>query len=100
VPRISRVEVQHVADLARLSLSEAEADAMASELDAILEYAEQVRAVETRGVPPSAHPLSLPTPLREDRAAPPLDPELVLANAPEREDTAFVVPQVLDADEV
>ena len=99
MPRISRAEVEHVADLARLSLSEAEAEATASELDAILEYAEQVRAVETRGVPPSTHPLSLATPLREDRAAPPLDPEVVLANAPEREDTAFLVPPVLDADE-
>ncbi len=97
--RISRDEVRRVAELARLSLDDAEAEAMAAQLDTILGYAELVRSVDTEGVAPTAHPLQVRMTLREDRAEPPLPPEEALANAPEREGSAFVVPKVLDADE-
>ncbi|HET6305197.1 MAG TPA: Asp-tRNA(Asn)/Glu-tRNA(Gln) amidotransferase subunit GatC [Myxococcota bacterium] len=97
--RISRDEVLRVADLARLSLDDVEAGALAAQLDTILAYAEVVRSVDTEGVAPTAHPLPVRMVLREDRAEPPLPPEEALANAPEREGSAFVVPKVLDADE-
>ncbi len=97
--RISRDEVQRVAELARLSLDDAEAQAMAAQLDTILGYAEVLRSLDTAGVPPTAHPLGVRMELREDRAEPALPPEEALANAPERQDSAFVVPKVLDADE-
>ena len=97
--RISRDEVRRVAELARLSLGDAEAGALAAELDTILGYAELLRAVDTEGVAPTAHPLPVRMLLREDRAEPPLPPDEALANAPEREGSAFVVPKVLDADE-
>jgi aspartyl-tRNA(Asn)/glutamyl-tRNA(Gln) amidotransferase subunit C len=97
--RISRDEVLRVAELARLSLDDAEARALASQLDTILGYAEVVRSVVTEGVEPTAHPLPVRMRLREDRAEPALPPEEALANAPEREASAFVVPKVLDADE-
>jgi aspartyl-tRNA(Asn)/glutamyl-tRNA(Gln) amidotransferase subunit C len=99
VSRISRDTVLHVAELARLSLSDAEAGAAAEELGTILEYAETLRTLDTSGVEPTAHPIPLPTPLRDDRPAPALDPERALANAPQRDATAFVVPKILDADE-
>jgi len=99
VARITREEVEKVAALARLSLLDAAADRMAAELDQILEYAETLSQVDTTDVEPTAHAIPLPTPLREDRALPPLDPELAIANAPEREGFAFVVPKVIEGDE-
>ncbi len=97
--RITRDEVEKVAALARLSLAEGVADRMTAEIGQILEYAETLSAVDTTDVEPTAHAIPLPTPLREDRALPPLDPELALANAPEREGFAFAVPRVIEGNE-
>ncbi|HEY8494527.1 MAG TPA: Asp-tRNA(Asn)/Glu-tRNA(Gln) amidotransferase subunit GatC [Myxococcota bacterium] len=97
--RIDRAEVERIAELARLELTPAEAERTAAELAAILGYVEQLAALDTDAVEPTSHPLPLPTPLREDRAEPPLDPALALANAPVAEGFAFVVPKVLDEDE-
>jgi aspartyl-tRNA(Asn)/glutamyl-tRNA(Gln) amidotransferase subunit C len=97
--RIGREEVERIAALARLSLADDEALRLASELEAILGYAEQLAALDTTGVEPTSHPIELATPLREDVPEPPLDPELALANAPEREGSAFVVPKVLEGEE-
>jgi aspartyl-tRNA(Asn)/glutamyl-tRNA(Gln) amidotransferase subunit C len=95
MPRITREVVEHVATLARLSLSDDEAARMASELDTILEYARLLEELDTSGVEPTSHAVPLPTPMREDRPLPALDPELALGNAPERQDTAFAVPRVI-----
>ena len=97
--RITREEVERVATLARLSLSGDEASRMTSQLDAILDYVELLRALDTTGVEPTSHAVPIRTPLREDRALPGLPPELALANAPEREDSAFLVPPVLEGEE-
>jgi len=99
VARITRDEVKKVAALARLSLAEGAAERMTSELDQILEYVQTLSQVDTTDTPPTAHPVPLPTPLREDRADTPLDPELAVANAPQREGSAFVVPKVIEGDE-
>lgn len=93
--RITPEEVERVADLARLRLEPAEAERMSAELDVVLEYAQLLQEVDTRGVEPTSHAVPLPTPMRADRPAPPVDPELALANAPAREDSAFVVPRVI-----
>jgi aspartyl-tRNA(Asn)/glutamyl-tRNA(Gln) amidotransferase subunit C len=97
--RITREEVERVAALARLSLSEEEVRRMASELDTILEYVEELGRVDTDGVEATCHVLPLDTPMREDRAEPALDPELALANAPQRDGSAFVVPKVIEGEE-
>ena len=93
--RITREVVEHVAGLARLSLSDDAAARLASELDTILDYAQLLQEVDTAGVEPTAHPVALPTPLREDRPGPALEADVALANAPERRDSAFVVPRVI-----
>jgi aspartyl-tRNA(Asn)/glutamyl-tRNA(Gln) amidotransferase subunit C len=98
VARITRDEVEKVAALAQLSLDDAAAQRMAGELDQILEYAQSLSQVDTSDVEPTAHALPLPTPLREDRALPPLDPALAVANAPESAGFAFVVPKVIESD--
>jgi aspartyl-tRNA(Asn)/glutamyl-tRNA(Gln) amidotransferase subunit C len=99
MPPITRDEIRRVVGLARLRLEEAEVDQMAVELDAILGYAETLARVDTEGVEPTFHVVPLATPLREDRAQPPMDPELAVSNAPERAGTAFVVPKVIDGEE-
>lgn len=85
-----------MARLARIALSDAEVDAMARDLEQILDHVAALDALDTRGVPPTRHGFDLPTPLRPDRAATPLDPELAVANAPARQGTAFLVPKVLE----
>ena len=96
---ISREEVERIAALARLSLSNDEAERMATELDTILGYVETLAEVDTAGIAPTSHVIPLPTPLREDRGGPSLDPEVAVGNAPEREGTAFVVPKVIEAEQ-
>ena len=67
---LTRAEVEHVARLARLALTDDELDALTTELGAILEHAAQVSALDTAGVPPTAHPLPLVNVFRADVAAP------------------------------
>jgi len=97
--RISPREVEHIAHLARLELSPTERDAMARDLDGILDYVADLQALDTTGIEPTSHPIPVPTPLRADVAVAPIDPELAVANAPQRAGTAFVVPKVIDADD-
>lgn len=96
---ISREEVERIAALARLSLSDTEAQRLVSELGTILGYVETLSELSTEGVEPTSHVIPLATPLREDRAEAPLDPALAVANAPVRAGSAFVVPKVIEDEE-
>jgi aspartyl-tRNA(Asn)/glutamyl-tRNA(Gln) amidotransferase subunit C len=96
--RINRAEVERVASLARLSLSDEEADRLVQEFDSFLDYIDTLQEIDTRGVVPTAHPISLPTPTRPDRPAAAMDAELAVANAPEVAASAFLVPKVIDAE--
>lgn len=97
--RIDGEEVRRVAALAQLSVSAEEADRLARDLDRMLEYVETLNAVDTTDVEPTSHLVPSETPMREDRAVPAIDPELALANAPERHGFAFVVPKVLEGED-
>jgi aspartyl-tRNA(Asn)/glutamyl-tRNA(Gln) amidotransferase subunit C len=99
MPRVQRADIERIADLARLDLSADRADRMTADIEAILGYVAKLEALDTAGIEPTTHAVPLATPLRDDRAVPPLDPELALANAPARDGFAFVVPKVLDEDE-
>jgi aspartyl-tRNA(Asn)/glutamyl-tRNA(Gln) amidotransferase subunit C len=94
--RISPEEVEHVAQLAKLALTPEERESVAGHLDRILDYVDVLQQLDTEGVEPTFHAIPVPTPLREDVATEPLDPELAMSNAPERAGTAFVVPKVID----
>jgi aspartyl-tRNA(Asn)/glutamyl-tRNA(Gln) amidotransferase subunit C len=95
---INRAEVERVALLARISLSDDEADQLVREFDAFLGYIETLQEIDTEGVLPTAHPISLPTPTRPDRPADAMDAELAIANAPEASASAFLVPKVIDTE--
>jgi aspartyl-tRNA(Asn)/glutamyl-tRNA(Gln) amidotransferase subunit C len=92
---LTRAEVEHVARLARLALTDEELDALTPELAKILEYAAQVSALDTEGVPPTAHPLPLVNVFRPDELRPCLPRDEVLAAAPAAEDGRFRVPRIL-----
>jgi len=96
--RINRAEVERVALLARLSLSDEEADRLAREFDSFLGYVDTLQEIDTAGIVPTAHSISLPTPTRSDRPAAAMDAELVVANAPEAAASAFLVPRVIDTE--
>jgi aspartyl-tRNA(Asn)/glutamyl-tRNA(Gln) amidotransferase subunit C len=93
--RITRADVEHVARLARLALTEEELVALTEELGAILEHAALVSALDTEGVEPTAHPLPLVNVLRADTVGPTLPRDEVLAEAPVSEDGRFRVPRIL-----
>jgi aspartyl-tRNA(Asn)/glutamyl-tRNA(Gln) amidotransferase subunit C len=92
---LTRAEVEHVATLARLALTDDELDALTTELAAILDHAAQVSALDTKGVPPTAHPLPLVNVFRADVVRPSLPRDEVLAAAPLAEGGRFRVPRIL-----
>jgi len=98
MPHINRAQIDRVAELARLSLSDDEADRLASELDSFLGYVETLNELDTEGIVPTSHPIPLVTPMRDDIPEPPIDPELAVRNAPETAAGAFVVPKVTDSE--
>ena len=89
-------DVEHVAKLARLELSDAEKNRFTEQLNAILKYAEKLNELNTEGVEPTTHVLPVMNVMREDKARPSWPLEEVLANAPEEEDGQFRVPAVLE----
>ena len=94
--KITREEVRRIAALARLSLDDAEAEALTSELDAILRYVDVLRTLDTSGVAPTAQVGEQTTPLREDEPRPSLSQAEALAAAPRSAGGAFVVPRTVD----
>lgn len=94
--RLTAEEVRHVAELAKLALSDAEVDAYAGQLSEILAYAEQVQEVDTSSVPPTPYVLPLVNVMAEDQPRPSFDNETALANAPDREDGYFRVRAIFE----
>lgn len=92
---ISQDDAAHVARLARLALTDDELDLFTRQLGAVLEHAADVAALDTAGVPPTAHPLPLLNVLRPDEPRPCLDRDEVLSQAPAAELGRFRVPRIL-----
>jgi aspartyl-tRNA(Asn)/glutamyl-tRNA(Gln) amidotransferase subunit C len=96
---LSLVEVEHIADLARLELSEKEKERFREQLSAILEYAARLRELDTSGIPPTSSLLPEGNVLRPDQSRPSLPLETLLLNAPQVQDGQFRVPVILDPDQ-
>ena len=92
--KITLEEVEHVARLARLRVSEEETRRLTGQLNDILGYMDKLGELDTSDIEPMAHALALDTPWREDRVGESLDPDEALANAPERQGEYFRVPKV------
>ena len=94
--KITKNEVLHVADLARLDLDEASIDKFAGQIGNILEYVAKLNEVDTEGIRPTSHAISITNVFREDQERQPLEREKALENAPEKEDGNFVVPKIIE----
>ncbi len=92
--QIGPEKVVEMARLARLELEPEEIEAFTGELNSILEYVDKLQQLDTTGVEPVSHALSVVNAFREDEVAPSLSREEALANAPEANDEAFIVPKV------
>jgi aspartyl-tRNA(Asn)/glutamyl-tRNA(Gln) amidotransferase subunit C len=89
--KLTRAQVQHVAQLARLGLTDEEMEALASELSSILEYIDQLEQLDTSSIAPTAQVGELVDVMREDEVKLSLDVEEALANAPSRDGNYFRV---------
>lgn len=94
--KITREEVEHVARLARLELTEAEKEQMTAQLDSILGFMDTLNELDTGQVEPTTTVIPMTSVMREDMVRPSLTQEEALANAPDREDIYFRVPRIIE----
>jgi len=94
--RLTPEQVEHVALLGRLRLSEEERERFTTQLNSILEYFEQLRQLDTSGVAPMSHAVAMSNVFREDEPAEPLSPKEALHNAPDQARDCFRVPRVIE----
>jgi aspartyl-tRNA(Asn)/glutamyl-tRNA(Gln) amidotransferase subunit C len=94
--RITPLEVQRIAALARLALTPAEEQALLEHFEKMLSYVEKLNTVDTANVAPMSHAVEVASPLREDRVTNRPDPEALLANAPTIENHFFKVPKIIE----
>ena len=93
---LTLAEVEHIADLARLRLTDEEKERYREQLSAILAYIDKLKQLDTSAIEPTATVLPLRTVLRPDVVTPSLPPAELLANAPDSEAGMFRVPLVLE----
>jgi aspartyl-tRNA(Asn)/glutamyl-tRNA(Gln) amidotransferase subunit C len=93
---IQKKDVEHVARLARLALSDAELEKMREQLNGILAYIEKLNALDTQGVEPTSHAVPMVNVMRDDEARPCLPRDEALANAPDRAGEFFRVPRIIE----
>ena len=93
--KITPQEISHVANLARLQLTQEEVEAMAVQLDDILSYVTKLNELDTAAVEPTTHAISIVNAFREDEIKPSLPREKALANGPRQNGEYFVVPRVI-----
>jgi aspartyl-tRNA(Asn)/glutamyl-tRNA(Gln) amidotransferase subunit C len=98
MPTLSRADVEHVAYLARLGLTDEELTRLEGQLNHILDQYAKLAELDTEHIPPTAQTIELENILRDDVARDSLDPDDVLRNAPDREGEFFVVPAILGGD--
>lgn len=94
--KLSEKDVEYVAKLARLELTEEEKEKYTIQLAKILEYVSKLNQLDTENIEPTSHVLPLQNVFREDEIKPSLSQEEILTNAPEKEDGYFKVKKVLE----
>lgn len=94
--RISKEEIEHIASLARLYLSEDEKELFGSQLSSVLDYVEKLNELDTKNIEPTSHVLPLSNVMRDDIASPSIPREDALLNAPDHTDKFFRVPKIIE----
>lgn len=93
---LTRKEIEHVANLARLDMAEGEAETFTGQLDTILSYVEKLKQLNTDGIEPTSHVIPVHNVFRKDEVVKPLGQDMALANAPDKADGCFRVPKVVE----
>jgi aspartyl-tRNA(Asn)/glutamyl-tRNA(Gln) amidotransferase subunit C len=93
--RLTLEQVEHIAELAKLSLTDLEKESYREQLSAILEYAEILQALDTEAIPPTASVLPLQNVMRDDVVVPSYPREDILDNAPDAQEGSFRVRAIL-----
>lgn len=99
MPRITREEVERIADLARLSLASGEAEQLTAHMEVILGYVEQLGELDAGDIEPTAHAIAAHMALRADEPRPGLSTAEALRNAPRHDAKSFLVPKVIEGAE-
>lgn len=94
--KLSSQEVEYVANLARLEISDEEKEKFTSQLNDILLYIDKLNKLDTEGVAPMSHAIAVTNAFREDKIADSLGTEKSLANAPDARGEFFRVPKVIE----
>lgn len=94
--KITKQEVEHVAKLARLELSEQEKEKLTDQLSNILTYVDKLNELDTKGVEPTSHVLDIKNVMRDDAVVESLTQEQALANAPEKAAGHYKVPKIIE----
>lgn len=94
--KITRKEVEHVARLARLELTEEEKNRMTAQLDSILQYIDKLNELDTSHVEPTTTVIPMVSVMRGDEVRPCLKQDEALANAPDRQEVFFRVPRIIE----
>ncbi len=93
--KISREEVEYVANLSRLDLKEDELVKMTNHLDKFLSYVDKISELDTENVPATTHAFAISNAFRDDQVIPSLEQKKALANAPDQNGESFIVPRVI-----
>jgi aspartyl-tRNA(Asn)/glutamyl-tRNA(Gln) amidotransferase subunit C len=94
--KITRHEVEHVAVLARLALTDTELDAMTGQMNQVLDYVDTLNRLDTEGIIPTAHAVPVENAFREDIVRPSIGHDKALKNAPDATEDCFRVPKIID----
>jgi len=94
--KITKEQIQHIAVLSRLNLSEEEKDLFGFQLSSILDYVDQLNELDTRETEPTSHVLSLSNVMRDDILTSSLPGEEALKNAPSRSENFYRVPRIIE----
>ncbi len=95
-PSADKIDVRYVAHLARLHLSEDEADKLQGQLEQILQHVRELSALDVEGVEPTAHAMPVNNVFRDDKTKPCMDHEKAMANAPKSRNGQFIVPKIVE----
>ncbi len=95
---VSRKDVEHIAELARLKFKDEELESFTNQLNEILTYVEKLNELDTENVEPLSHPVENSNVFRDDKVKPSVSKEEALKNAPEKDENFFSVPKVIGGD--
>lgn len=93
---VTRKDVEHIAELARLKFNDKELENFTSRLNEILTYVEKLNELDTENVKPLSHPVETVNVFREDITTPGASREEALKNSPDKDDVFFKVPKVIN----